>query len=352
MEQAPFELVSDRLVVRLLARRDIPEFVRYRNIDDIARYQDWELPYTVEMAEELVANVAELGGPTLGEWVQLAIEHDGVLVGDIAVWVDDEGQLASLGYTVAPEHQGHNYAAEATALIVDWLFEVAGVHRIAATLDPRNIASARVLERTGFHYIGTARSAALIRGEWQDDTRFEFTLAAWRAWRRRPVGPPVTVRFVEVTHDNIHAVGEIEVSHSQRRFVSGVMESIADAAHPPVEDGVAERPWYRAIEADGRLVGFIMLALPNERHATPVLWRLLVDTWHQRRGIARRAIGLAADMLRDGGCTELEVGFVDEAGGPESYYTELGFTRTGRVDADGQVWAKADLSVLCALNRR
>ena len=338
-----FALSTERLRIRPIRAADVPEFVRYRNIDEIARYQDWPLPYTENHAAQMVD--ADHHGPRSGEWVQLAIEHDGWLVGDIAVWIDDDGILASIGYTVAPEHQGHNYAVEAAEAVIEWLFESAGVHRITATLDPRNIASARVLERTGFEYVGTARSAALVRNRWEDDTRFSLLADDWRAWCRRTTSPPDTIEFVAVDAGNVRAVGNIEVAHSQRRFVAGVTQSIADAAHPAQVDGVALRPWYRAIEADGELVGFVMVALPTSSQPVPVLSRLLVDTWHQRRGIARRAVGLLARTLAEQGCTALDVGFVDEADGPEAFYAELGFERTFIAD-DGEVWARASLDAI------
>lgn len=335
---------TERLVIRQLAPRDIPEFVRYRNIEAVARYQDWDLPYTEAMAVGLVAEVQAMDGMTPGEWIQLAIEHDGRLVGDLAVWIDHTSELGAIGYTVAPEHQGHSYAVEAAEAAIDRLFNVVGVHRVTATLDPRNMASARVLERCGFEFVGTARSSAMVRGEWTDDTRFSLLADDWEAWKKRPTGPPSSMSLVEVTADNIRAVGEIEVAHSQRRFVSSVTQSIADAAHPPVLGEDRVRPWYRAIEADGELVGFAMLALPTSNRPVPILWRLLVDTWHQRRGIARRAIGLIAELLLADGCEHLDVSFVDEPGGPESFYVQLGFERTGEIDDDGETWARADLA--------
>lgn len=338
----PFELTTRRLTIRPIAPRDIDIFVDYRNVDEIARYQDWTLPYTREMAVDLVGEVGRLGRPTPGEWVQLTIEHDGVMVGDIAVWMDDACELGSIGYTVAPEHQGRNYAVEAAEAVVAWLFEQSDVHRVTATIDPRNMASARVLERCGFEYTGTARSSAFVRGEWTDDARFSLLQTDWEVWRDRPTGPPASIEFTEVTGENVRDVCAIEVAHSQRRFVSSVTQSIADAAHPPIEDGVAVRPWYRAIVADGELAGFLMVALPNATHPTPILWRLLVGTPFQRRGIARRAIAELAAILAADGNEHLDVSFVDEPGGPEAFYAQLGFERTGLID-DGEVWARASL---------
>ena len=180
--QRSFPLGTERLTIRLLARGDITEFTRYRNIADLARFQDWPLPYTRDLAHELIDEMETLTGPTADRWVQLALDDGSGIVGDVAVWLDTHQQLALVGYTLAPEHQGHGYATEAVRAVVDWLFRHKRVHRIAATIDPRNLASARVLERCGFEYVGTARSAAYIRDEWADDARFSLLEPDWRAW--------------------------------------------------------------------------------------------------------------------------------------------------------------------------
>lgn len=335
----PFHLRTERLTLRMLSRADITEFTRYRNIDEVARYQEWTLPYTRDLAHQLVDEMEALGRPTPGAWAQLAIERDGRLVGDFAVWIDAGDELAMIGYTIAPEHQGQAYAVEAAEAVIDWLFARGSIHRIAATIDPRNLASARVLERCGFEYVGTAREAAWSRGEWTDDARFSLLEPAWRGWRARPTHPPAEVRFVPVDASNVGAVCGLDIAHSQRRFVRSVSESIARAAHPPTVDGEPVVPWYRAIEADRELAGFVMLAL--RPGSVPRLWQLLVDQRHQRRGIATRAVGEVARRLRDDGVPAIDASFVDEPGGPEVFYARLGFRRIGAVDADGEVCYRA-----------
>lgn len=330
----------------MLARPDITDFTQYRNLPAVARYQDWPLPYTRDQAHALVDEMEALGRPRPGDWAQLAIEHAGQLVGDFAVWIDPGDELAMVGYTIAPAHQGHGYAVEAAEAVIDWLFDRGSIHRVAATIDPRNLASARVLERCGFEYVGTARSAAWSHGEWTDDARFSLLEPQWRRWRSRPVGPPRSVRFAPVDAANIDAVCELDIAHSQRRFVRSVSESIARATHPPIVDGVPIDVWYRAIEADGEIAGFVKLA--RRPGHPPRLWQLLVDQRHQRRGIATRAVGeIARQLLRDGE-PWLDAGFVDEPGGPEVFYDRLGFRRTGGVHHDGEVECRAPTVELAA----
>lgn len=350
MGRAPrgFELRTEHLLLRPLARTDVTAFVHYRNDPDVARYQDWPLPYTRDLAHELVDEMESLGGPTPGRWVQLAAEADGRLAGDLAVWLDHAGSTAMVGYTLAPEFQHRGLATEALAALLDWLFAGgrgrAPVHRVTATLDPANVASARVLEACGFEYEGTARSAAYVRGRWEDDARFGLLAGDWQAWKQRPTDPPATVELAEVTSADVRRLLRIGPAFSQRGLVAPVGASFGDALVPAVIDGVPMRPWFRAVRADGELVGFVMLAEPHPTVPHPFLWRLVIDRRHQQRGIGRRVVAAIAADRKAAGETRLLVSFVpDVPGNPQRFYERLGFVPTGNVE-DGEIEAALDLT--------
>ena len=335
-------LTTRRLEIRALDRRDITRFTHYRNLVDVWRYQDWDVPYTRDHAHSLIDSQEGITGPVLGAWVQLAVDDGGGLAGDIAVWLDPAGQLAMVGYTLAPEAQGRGYATEAVGAVVDRLFAKSRVHRVAATLDPRNLESARVLERLGFRYEGCALRAALVRGEWEDDDRYAILADERRAWVRRPQGPPALVELVDVTHDNVRRVSALGTHRSQRAFVATVAESFGDALVPEEVDGARVVPWFRAIAADGGLVGFVMIAERTEAHPVTFLWRLLIDRRHQRRGIGERALDLIAGKLLTDGEHRLLTSWVPGRGSPESFYRRLGFEPTGVV-IDGEIEAGVEL---------
>ena len=347
MPRRSLRLATGRLTIRPLARRDITEFTRYRNIPEVARYQDWALPYTRDLAHAVVDDAELVGVPSGGRWLQLAItDLDDRLMGDVAVWLDEDEQLAMIGYTLAPEHQRRGIAAEAVGATLDWLFAARKVHRVAATIDPHNLASARVLERNGFRYIGTARSAALVRGVWSDDARFELLAEEWKAWKRRP-GPPKRVELVEITRETVRSIGEIDRAFSQRQFVSSVYQSYGDALVATTKNGEPVRPWLRAIMADREFVGFMMVAEPMASRPHPYLWRFMIDWRHQGRGIGRAALAALAEQRAAAGATHLLLSCVaDVPGSPEPFYTRLGFERTGHVNEWGETEMIAALSQL------
>lgn len=73
-----------------------------RNLPEVARYQDWELPYTLERAERSVGTAAKMDGPVEGEdWMLTVVgaaDPDQIL-GDQYVglrWGGRSGYVSSL----------------------------------------------------------------------------------------------------------------------------------------------------------------------------------------------------------------------------------------------------------------
>nr|PZN34201.1 MAG: hypothetical protein DIU67_05410 [Actinomycetota bacterium] len=332
-----------RLVIRSLVPEDVPILHARRNDPQVAELEAWTLPYPYDKTEARVSRCIELGGPADGEWwMAMVTVPDGTPVGDVAVRLTWGGRSAEVGYTLDPPHWGNGYATEATEALVDWLFDDLGVHRVHATLDPANTASARVLERVGMLYEGRARESFWKGDEVSDDLLYGMTKADRDAWKQRPEHEPEAVELVEITTDNYEAVAGLRVHHSQESQVASVLDSYADAMFAGVEDDGPLLPWMRAVRADGELVGFVMVALPTEQRPEPYLWRLLVDRMHQGRGIGRRVIGILADDARERGAPGMLVSWVESKGSPRRFYEKLGFVPTGRV-VDGETEARLAL---------
>lgn len=183
-------LTTPRITIGMMRREHTASLLEYRNHPEVARHQDWELPFTVEMAERLIDAQSELDGPANDDWVQLAVHLDGRVIGDVAVGVHDNGQQATVGYSIAAAEQGNGYATEAVAAVIEALFCEARLHRIVASIDPQNIASRRVLDKLGFRFEGSSPLSVRVRGEWADDDRFAL-LASEHAARAMRTGDRV-----------------------------------------------------------------------------------------------------------------------------------------------------------------
>ena len=94
------EIVTERLVLRLLRAEDVPAFAAYRSDPDVARYQSWDPSYSPADGQRLVAaqEGVDVGDP--GPWVQVAAvdRASGELCGDCAVRVEtDQPQTGEVG---------------------------------------------------------------------------------------------------------------------------------------------------------------------------------------------------------------------------------------------------------------
>ncbi|GAA3917471.1 GNAT family N-acetyltransferase [Actinoplanes auranticolor] len=94
---------------------------------------------------------------------------DDMLIGSAELHIESpEHRRGTMGYVIAPAAQGQGYATEAAQALLDFGLTGGGLHRIAATCDPENAASARVLEKIGMTREGRLRDHFLIRGAWRD----------------------------------------------------------------------------------------------------------------------------------------------------------------------------------------
>lgn len=336
---------TDRLLIRPLREGDEAELVARRNQPDVARYDSYELPFTLDQARRLVAEQVALGGPQDGEWWLPAVcdAATGETYGALGIRLTSAGRTAQIGYSFATAHWGRGYATEAVADLVEYAFGELGVTRVFAVSHPGNVASAMVLERTGFLFEAHHRSA-YWKGDVCSDGRVYAMIPPDReAWRHRPRHPPGDVGLVEVTVDNVDVVAALRTHKSQERFVATMAESFTDALFPEVVDGAPVVPWMRAVEADGEVAGFVMLALRTEHHPEPFLWRLLIDRRHQRRGIGGRGLDLVVAECRAMGDAALLTSWSEGKGSPRPFYERYGFEPTGRV-VDGETEARLRLA--------
>ncbi|MEM7091511.1 MAG: GNAT family N-acetyltransferase [Actinomycetota bacterium] len=327
---------TERLLLRRPRVEDFDTIAEYRSDPEVVRYQDWALPYDRKRGLERLVKSVEQGGPTAnGGWnLTVADRSDERVLGDLYLGGEWNGRSAEIGYTLAAEHWGQGYAGEAVRAALGWLFEDPKLARVGATLHPENTASAQLLERNGFHFEGRTRDSFWVGDVLSDDAIYGLTRSDWEAWNARPTGAPDVVRFVEVSEANQHAVRKLRVHHSQEGFVAPVAASMADALFPEIIDGAPVVPWMRAVEADGELAGFVMIAEVTDAHPEPYLWRLLIDRSHQRRGIGRRIIELLVEEVASRGSTTLMTSWVDGRGSPRPFYEGLGFVPTGEIIDD------------------
>jgi ribosomal-protein-alanine N-acetyltransferase len=97
-------------------------------------------------------------------------KSDGVLVGGLTLANIRRGcaQAGSLGYWMGEAYAGKGYMTAAVTAVLPFAFGTLRLHRVEAACIPANVASIRLLEKTGFRREGFARQYLCIDGLWQD----------------------------------------------------------------------------------------------------------------------------------------------------------------------------------------
>jgi ribosomal-protein-alanine N-acetyltransferase len=144
---------------------------------EVARYADWpldtEIGPTIERLRERPA-IWDSGAEYY--WV-ITLPHDDRAIGAVSSRV--RLHAADVGYLLDRKHWGKGYATEAARAIVEWALSVPPVRRVWATCDTENVASARVLEKTGLELEGTLRKA-IVRPNLANEPRDAFIYARVR----------------------------------------------------------------------------------------------------------------------------------------------------------------------------
>jgi aminoglycoside 6'-N-acetyltransferase len=181
-------LVTERLTIRRFRREDAAAFAAYRSDPDVARYQGWATPFTLDQARRFIADLSGTHPDTRGAWFQFAVTESvsGALLGDVAAGTDgDDPRLAVVGFTFARAHQRRGYATEALSAMLDHLFRGRRKHRVSATCDTRNAGSVALLERVGMRREAHHLQNAWWQGEWTDEYVYAVLADEWRDRRGR-----------------------------------------------------------------------------------------------------------------------------------------------------------------------
>jgi RimJ/RimL family protein N-acetyltransferase len=187
-------LRGPRLRIDRLRDDDLDALTRIQSDPEVCRWMLYE-PRTREQVRALIEAMAPLrtlaaDGDDLQPAIRLA---DGTLIGTLYVKLASAAdRQAEIGWALSPAAQGHGYAAEAATVMLDALFDAAGMHRVRAELDPRNVASVALCRRLGMREEALFREDLWFKGAWGDTGVHAILDREWRARRgdiaARPAG--------------------------------------------------------------------------------------------------------------------------------------------------------------------
>lgn len=175
-------LATQRLLLKHLDASDAGALFAYRSDPSVSRYQTWH-PGGVDEARVFIETYGQREECQVGDWCQLGVYllSTRELIGDIGLHLlPPDGRQIELGFSISPAHQRRGYAAEGVRALIAHLFVEAGIHRIVASVDPRNDASIGLLEHLGLRREAHHHQSIRTPAGWEDELIYAMLGSEWR----------------------------------------------------------------------------------------------------------------------------------------------------------------------------
>ena len=149
-------LETDRLLLREYVEEDAEAFFNLNSDPEVLRFVPDKQLLNVEQARQILIDhpIADYRKHGFGRGACI-LKSTGEQIGFAGLkYLEDLGEV-DVAYRLMPTHWGQGLATEAAVASVLFGFADLGLKQIIGLVMPENIASVRVLEKTGLRYIET-----------------------------------------------------------------------------------------------------------------------------------------------------------------------------------------------------
>ena len=174
------KLRSKRLLLRRFAMEDAEAMYKnWASDPEVTRYLMWDAHSDCSVSENVAKSwVESYERPSFYQWAIVAEQEP---IGSISVVnMDDHSESAEVGFCLARNQWGKGIMMEALAMVMRFLFEEVGVHRVHLKHDVENVGSGRVMIKNGLRYEGLQKSAMRrADGGWGDLALYALLAEEW-----------------------------------------------------------------------------------------------------------------------------------------------------------------------------
>jgi ribosomal-protein-alanine N-acetyltransferase len=172
---------TERLTLREFREEDWKSAHDYASDPQVVRYMEWG-PNTEEESKNFIqralANQNEQ--PRKNFTLAIILKATNKLIGGCGIYVSNPAnQEGYIGYVLNRKFWRQGYATEAAQALLKFGFNQLKLHRIFATCDPENIASAHVMEKIGMQQEGHIREHKWAKGKWRDSLLYAILDHEW-----------------------------------------------------------------------------------------------------------------------------------------------------------------------------
>ncbi|MEF2967180.1 GNAT family protein [Paenibacillus sp. M1] len=167
------QLETERFILRKLTREDARDLFHYFSNDEVTKYYDLDRLVELRQAEELIQTWNSRFQEKKGFRWAITAKPGNKVIGTCGYhnW-SKEHYKAEIGYELNPEYWRQGVMTEVLQEIMRFGFEDLGLNRVEAYIDPDNIRSRFLLEKTGFHEEGYLKQNFYEKGQFVDSVIF------------------------------------------------------------------------------------------------------------------------------------------------------------------------------------
>jgi RimJ/RimL family protein N-acetyltransferase len=168
-------LESIRLKLQEVSWDDVSDIHRLHSVPEVDKFNTLGIPENIEETKEVMRPLidAHNSANRKSYFWKIVIKSSKEFIGIAGMNLSlDRFKLGEIYYKLFPSHWGHGYATEVTQTLIKSGFSDFKLHRIEAGVATENIASIRVLEKSGMTREGLRRKILPIRGQWKDNYHY------------------------------------------------------------------------------------------------------------------------------------------------------------------------------------
>jgi ribosomal-protein-alanine N-acetyltransferase len=174
------EIETDRLTLRLVKEADVTALFAINGDDAVTRFLPYETWKDRADGDAWFQRTAKRSAAGEAAQFVIVLRETRVLIGTCLLFhFEQQSARAEIGYVLARKYWGTGYMLEAMQALVTFAFEDLGLRRLEAEVDPRNLASARLLGRLGFVEEGRLRQRWARKGDISDAGLYGLLRADW-----------------------------------------------------------------------------------------------------------------------------------------------------------------------------
>jgi len=180
------ELETERLILRRMSLADAAFYFKHFSDSEIVELTAFDPPKDIDAAkQELIGFCIRPFKENKGIRWGIVLKDQSELIGTLGYFHWEKvSYRARVGYDLVAVYRRQGIMTEALGEVLRYGFEIMGLNRVEAHVDPRNVASIRLLQKLRFHQDGVLREYTYFHGRFIDDVYFSLLAREWtETWR-------------------------------------------------------------------------------------------------------------------------------------------------------------------------